>query len=274
VSEPLTAEEAVYQALLMLTQKRPRATAPQELIRLLEMDGFTVATLDAARPSGEVDASARIAANPAPARLSGPCVECGWYPTIEPENSRARNLRWARHKAHATPAPGGPTEADLAEAMSEADASMKDELGRRRTRNRYYWRDLAKAIYEVWHAGHDDLRSGLTEMGTDLAQAIDARLDAARPSGDVVTREECNERIARAVEAGREQERDAARPSGDMTAALRAVAVAMVRGTHVCEKPHRNGEANPHVHFDDRYIAEARHLAALAAALDGRREKP
>ncbi len=54
MSEPLTAEEAVYQALLMLTQKRPRATAPQELIRLLEMDGFTVATLDAARPSGEM----------------------------------------------------------------------------------------------------------------------------------------------------------------------------------------------------------------------------
>jgi hypothetical protein len=51
--------------------------------------------------------------------------------------------------------------------------------------------------------------------------------------------------------------------AGLVTAGL-SVAAYMVRGTGVCERPHRNGEANPHIHFDDDYIRRGRDLAAAA----------
>jgi len=48
---------------------------------------------------------------------------------------------------------------------------------------------------------------------------------------------------------------------------LLTMAAAMVRGTGVCERPHRNGEAHPHVHFDDAYIGRGRELSNIARAL-------
>ena len=53
----------------------------------------------------------------------------------------------------------------------------------------------------------------------------------------------------------------------DVRGELLSVAAAMARGTGVCERPHRNGEAHPHVHFDDHYIATARRLSDIARAL-------
>lgn len=46
----------------------------------------------------------------------------------------------------------------------------------------------------------------------------------------------------------------------------------MVRGTYVCEKSHRNGEANPHIHFNDTYISIGRQLANLARIPDCQNE--
>jgi hypothetical protein len=57
---------------------------------------------------------------------------------------------------------------------------------------------------------------------------------------------------------------------GDLQAArgrLLTMAAAMVRGTGVCERPHRNGEAHPHVHFDDAYIGRGRELSNIARSL-------
>ena len=48
---------------------------------------------------------------------------------------------------------------------------------------------------------------------------------------------------------------------------LIGIAARMVRATHVCEKGHRNGERNPHIHFDDLYITDAREIAANADIL-------
>lgn len=57
------------------------------------------------------------------------------------------------------------------------------------------------------------------------------------------------EPVANAILAIERQARSVpTRPTRD--GALTSLAARMVRATDVCEKPHRNGEANPHVHFD------------------------
>jgi len=56
-------------------------------------------------------------------------------------------------------------------------------------------------------------------------------------------------------------------PATEALARIRSIAVAHVRAARVCEKPHRNGEANPHIHFGDSYIADARDLAWAADVL-------
>jgi hypothetical protein len=48
---------------------------------------------------------------------------------------------------------------------------------------------------------------------------------------------------------------------------LLQTAASHVRGEGVCEKPHRNGERNPHVHFNDAYIARGRDIAWAAGVL-------
>ena len=52
------------------------------------------------------------------------------------------------------------------------------------------------------------------------------------------------------------------------TGRLLQVAADIVRATGVCEKPHRNGEANPHIHFNDAYIARGRDIAFWTKRLE------